>query len=101
MNDDATDPGAGLDAMLPDDLALSVPDSADREEAAAIAAAVCAHLHDEEAAAAAAAEGEDPGWMGRRWAFAGTVELTQAQRVRVPTDAPTDAWAASGRTDRF
>lgn len=85
------------EADLPDDVSLSVPAEADREEAAAIAAAVGAHLRDQAAAGGAGAAG----WEGRRWAFAGTVELTQEQRVRVPTDAPTDAWAAAGRSDRF
>lgn len=89
-----------LGEVLPDDVSLSIPPNASREEAAAIAAAVGAHLHDQ-AAAAAAEEGADRGWEGRRWAFAGTVELTREQRVRVPTNAPMDAWAASGRTDRF
>jgi len=96
------DPAVPLGEVLPDDVELTLPPSADRHEAAAIAAAVGAKLHDEAvAAAAAAAEDDGAGWEGRRWAFAGKVELTQEQRVRVPTGAPTDAWATSGRTDRF
>ena len=91
--------GSPLEDVLPGDVALSLPADADREEAAAIAAAVGAHLHDQ--AAAAAAESEADGWEGRRWAFGGRVEVTQEQRVRVPTNAPTDAWTASGRTDRY
>jgi hypothetical protein len=86
---------------LPEDATLSLPDDADREEAAAIAAAVGAHVGDPAAAAAAAEAGATADWQGRRWSFAGRVELTQEQRVRVPRDAPTDAFAASGRTDRF
>lgn len=88
-------------AGLPDDAALSVPDDADHEEAAAIAVAVGAHLRDQAAAAAVAEAEAEADWQGRRWSFAGRVELTQGQRVRVPRDAPTDAFAASGRTDRF
>ena len=101
MSDEAVGggPGAPLAEVLREGVDLSLPPDASREEAAAIAVAVGAHLHDR--AAAAAAETETGGWEGRRWAFAGRVEMTQEQRVRVPTNAPTDAWAASGRTDRF
>ena len=85
---------------LPDGLELDVPDAATAAETAAIAAALGAHLADEAAAAAAAAD-EDDGWAGRKWAFAGRVAGTQGRAVRVPDDAPTDAWTAAGRTDRF
>ena len=79
---------------------LSIPDDADDDEAAAIAAAVGAHLRDAERAAAAAGDAE-PTWEGKRWAFAGRVERSQGRSVRVPQNAPTDAWSAAGRTDRF
>jgi len=79
--------------------ALSIPDDADDAEAAAIAAAVGAHLTDLEVAAAA--EGDDAGWTGRKWSYAGRVRQVQGRQVRVPDRAPTDAWTASGRTDRF
>lgn len=78
---------------------LTVPADADPSEAAAIAAAVGAHLRDVEAAAAAD-DGEET-WAEKRWAFAGTVEVLQGRRLRVPRGAPTDAWRAAGRTDRF
>ncbi len=81
---------------------LSIPDDADDEEAAAIAAAVGAHLRDaERAAAAAAAADAEPTWEGKRWTFAGRVEQSQGRSVRVPENAPRDAWSAAGRTDRF
>ncbi|MFB6234380.1 MAG: acc operon protein [Halopenitus sp.] len=82
---------------------LTLPEDADDAEAAAIAAAVAAHLRDQEtaAAAAAAAEDEEPTWEGDRWTFAGRLDTLQNRTVRVPTDAPRDAWSAAGRTDRF
>ncbi|MFB6155876.1 MAG: acc operon protein [Haloferacaceae archaeon] len=80
---------------------LDVPDDADPAEAAAIAAAVGAHLRDQEVAAAVAAESTEETWEGKRWTFAGRLDSLQSRRVRVPTGAPTDAWTASGRTDRF
>ena len=88
-----------LGEVLPDDVALELPPDASREEAAAIAVAVGAHLRDQAAAAAAAEEEET--WDGRKWAFSGRIEGTQERRIRVPDGAPTDAWTASGRTDRM
>ena len=79
---------------------LSLPDDADADEAAAIAAVVSAYLRDRQAAAAAAADGDDS-WDGERWTFAARVESTQGRTVRVPKGAPRDAWAAAGRADRF
>ncbi|RDZ63559.1 acc operon protein [Haloferax sp. Atlit-12N] len=81
---------------------LSIPDDADAEEAAAIAAAVGAHLHDQSVAAAAAAadDGEET-WNEERWRYAGRLESVTGCSRRVPSGAPTDAWAASGRVDRF
>ena len=75
---------------------------ADGEEAAAIAAAISTHLTEQAAAAAAAAEDDDDtDWNDRRWQFAGRVAALHGRQVRVPTDAPTDPWAAAGRTDRM
>ena len=79
-------------------LAAAIPDDADSDEAAAIDAVLGSHLTDRERAATA---DETVTWDGRRWAFTGRVEALQARRVRIPRDAPTDAWAATGRTDRF
>ena len=79
---------------------LSIPDDADDAEAAAIAAAVAAHLRDGELAAAAAAD-DDGGWVGKRWSFAGRVDRLHGRAVRVPIHAPTDPWTAAGRADRF
>ncbi|MFW5911575.1 MAG: acc operon protein [Halolamina sp.] len=81
---------------------LRLPDDAEPAEAAAIAAAVSAHVRDQEAAAAAAAaRSDEASWQDRRWGFAGRVESLQHRRVRVRDGAPTDAWRAAGRTDRF
>ncbi|WP_254425886.1 hypothetical protein [Haloprofundus sp. MHR1] len=81
---------------------LVIPADADADEAAAIAAVVGAHLRDQQAAAAAAAASEsEETWDGSRWRFAGRVDALQGRTVRVPDGAPTDAWTAAGRTDRF
>ena len=85
---------------------LSIPDDADAEEAAAIAAAVAAHTGDSERAAAAVAAATaadaEPTWEGERWGFAGRVASTDGRRIhRVPDGAPTDRWTAAGRADRF
>ncbi|KAB1187818.1 MULTISPECIES: acc operon protein [Haloferax] len=80
---------------------LSIPDDADPEEAAAIAAAVGAHLHDQQVAAAAAAADDEETWNEKRWQYAGRLESVSGCSRRVPSGAPTNAWAASGRVDRF
>lgn len=77
-----------------------IPESADEDEAAAIAAAIGSHLRAQEVAAAAADE-EEPTWEGERWSFAGRIEGIGGRGVRVPTAAPTDRWTAAGRTDRM
>ena len=76
---------------------VDVPDDADDEEAAAIAAAVRAHVSDDDDKETAS----DRGWKGRRWRFRGRVDALQRRHVRVPTEAPQDAWTAAGRTDRL
>ncbi|WP_244605554.1 acc operon protein [Halorussus marinus] len=89
-----TDEAAALDG------ALTVPDDATDEEAAAIAAAIGAHLRAREAAAAAA-DADEESWEGKRWSFAGRLRSLTGRDGRVPRSAPTDAWTASGRSDRF
>ncbi|WP_435154415.1 acc operon protein [Haladaptatus sp. DFWS20] len=81
-----------------EDVKLSIPANASAEEAAAIAAAINAHLQDQRAAAEA---DDEPDWNGQRWQFAGKVAQLQNRNVRVPRDAPTDPWSAAGRTTRF
>jgi hypothetical protein len=84
---------------------LDIPADATDEEAAAIAAALGAYLQDRErataAVAAAAAAGDADDWTDDRWRFSGRLANLQGRSRRVPTDAPTNPWAASGRTDRF
>lgn len=83
-------------------VSIDIPDDANDEEAAAIAAAVGAHIRDGALAAAAASEGEPTDtWDGERWAFAGRIDALQGRSIRLPETAPTDAWTAAGRTDRF
>jgi hypothetical protein len=88
------------------DTRIELPPTADEDEAAAIVAAIGAHLSDQEKAAAAAAMAAAAGgrdWRGERWAFAGKLRSTGTGRrhVRVPVDTPRDPWTAAGRADRF
>lgn len=76
---------------------IEIPDDADTEEAAAIAAAVRSHI----AALEADDDEEADDWQGARWRFKGRVNSLQNRRVRVPNTAPRDAWSAAGRTDRY
>ena len=76
-------------------------EGADPDEAAAIAAAVGAHLRAEAAAVAAAADEEQADWEGQRWAYAGRLDGVRRRPRRVPECAPTDGWTAAGRADRF
>ena len=78
---------------------VDISDDADDEEAAAIAAAVRAHVSADDDGDEKATN--DRGWEGRRWRFRGRVDALQRRRVRVPTAAPRDAWTAAGRTDRL
>lgn len=72
-------------------------DAASAEEAAAIATAIDAHLRAE-----AVEEGDQTdSWAGKRWGFRGRIHALQHRTVRVPLSAPTNAWAAAGRTDRY
>jgi hypothetical protein len=82
---------------------LHVPERATQEEAAAIAAAIGAHVRDQQLAAVrAASEGDDEAsWEGERFAFAGRLEALTAHGSRVPLGAPTDKWTATGRRDRY
>ncbi|MFB6172061.1 MAG: acc operon protein [Haloarculaceae archaeon] len=77
---------------------LRLPDDADPEEAAALVAAIGAHIRSQEAAAAAAEEESTETWEGQRWAFTGRVHQLQQRETRVATGAPRDAWAAAGRS---
>jgi hypothetical protein len=81
---------------------LELPPEVTRAEAAAIAAAIGAHLRDREAAAAVAratqdAEDRRDGWDGRRFQFAGRLEGLTGRSRRVPQNAPGDGWTAAGR----
>ncbi|RNJ26799.1 acc operon protein [Halosegnis longus] len=74
-----------------------VPESADEEEAAAIVAAVSAHLAAEESEEAESVET----WDGKRWAFAARTESVSGRALRPTDGTPTDAWTAAGRDDRL
>ncbi len=82
------------------DYDISVPDDATEAEAAAIAAAVSAHLARLEAEAAAAVS-DEASWDGEKWTFAGRLDAVDGHADRVPDGAPTDPWTAAGRSDRF
>jgi hypothetical protein len=71
-------------------------EDADPDEAAAVAAALHAHV-----AGGAPAAPPPETWDGERWAFAGRLRALGGRSARVPDGAPTDAWAAAGRVDRF
>lgn len=102
---EGVDAAAPVDGETPGvgDLSIEIPPTADSEEAAAIVAAIGAHVRDREAAAAAAAAaaGQERTWDGDRFSFAGRLDQLQGRAGRVPRDAPRDAWTASGRSDRF
>ncbi|WP_136715966.1 acc operon protein [Halorientalis salina] len=103
-----TDAEATSDGPTPDQALVAavfeaVP-SATTDQAAAIAAAISAHMNDRQRAAAAAAAESDsePGWDGKQWAYAGRIQGTlRRDGVRVRRDAPTDEWTAAGRADRM
>ena len=78
---------------------LDLPDHADEDEAAAIAAAISAHLSALESAAS-----EDDGsdrWQGEKWSFAGRLDALFERPRRVRDGAPDDPWTAAGRRDRM
>jgi hypothetical protein len=83
---------SGASDALPDETSLSIPASADREEAAAIAAAIGAHLRDR-TAAAATDEGSD---YCDRWTLCGRFEGRTPPR-EVPRG---EEWKAAGRVRR-
>ncbi|MCU4752052.1 hypothetical protein OB919_08650 [Halobacteria archaeon AArc-curdl1] len=89
-----------LGEVLPADVALDLPDDASTEEAAAIIAAIGAHLTDLEQAAAATDDREET-WDGKRWAYAGRLRAQRGHAARVPKRAPTNPWLAASRADRF
>ena len=82
---------------------VRLPADANPSEAAAITAAVGAHIRDQQAVAAAADEDEEDtdDWAGHRFAFAGRLDAVGVGSRRVPRSVPTDRWNAAGRTDRY
>ena len=100
----AEEGGAEGRAIRIGDGLLHVPEAASPDEAAALAAALGAHIADQEAAAAAAAgeadADESDTWDGKRFAFSGRLAALTGRGGRVPRSAPTDPWTAAGRMDR-
>jgi len=80
---------------------LDVPETATPEEAAAMAAAIAAHLDAERETGEAKDAGRAADWAGDRWRFRGRLETLQARSVRVPDGAPGDPWRAAGRSERL
>ena len=72
-------------------------DDAEPDEAAAVAAALHAHV----AGGSVPPAPPEATWDGERWTFAGRLRALRGRSARVPDGAPTDAWAAAGRSDRF
>jgi hypothetical protein len=85
------------------ELDIDLPDDADDEEAAAIAAAVGAHVRDSRLAAATTPETERTAdaWAGQRWVFAGRLRVVNGRSVRVTDATPADRWVAADRADRL
>lgn len=84
--------------ITPEDLDL--PDHADPDEAAAIAAAIEAHLSSLRSPDGEGATAQES-WDGRKWAFAGRMDRLEQRPVRVSDDTPRDPWTAAGRLDRL
>jgi hypothetical protein len=82
---------------------VRLPPDASASEAAAISAAMGAHLRDQQAAAAVTerSDDSDDGWDGERFAFAGRLDGVGIGSRRVQRTVPTDRWTAAGRTDRY
>ena len=99
MSDPA--PSSSQSATAPTD--LRIPPQASDREAAAIAAAIGAHLRDGEPTTTDDDRDEAiaRSWQGRRWAFAGRMQQVQGRAVRPARGAPLSGWAAAGRTDRM
>jgi hypothetical protein len=76
---------------------IRLPSNAADEEAAAIVAAVEAHLRAEALAVAATAS---TGPRVDAWGFAGRLDGLGLSARRLPQSAPT-GWAAAGRVERF
>ncbi|MFC6943208.1 acc operon protein [Salinirubellus sp. GCM10025818] len=78
---------------------IELPEDADEDEAAAIVAALNAHVSAQLLAVADEEDGDD--WNERQWSFAGRIGDLQHREVRVPLAAPRDPWTASGRARRM
>lgn len=92
--DDADDEQAVTNEAVLDDVSLSVPASADRGEAAAIAVAIGAHLRDR--AAAAANADEVPSEHCDRWSLSGRLDGRTPPRGV----AHGEEWKTAGRLRR-
>jgi hypothetical protein len=82
---------------------IRIPSDASASEAAAISAAMGAHISERAAAAAREddADADEDGWDGERFGFAGRLNGVGSGSRRVPETVPTDRWTAAGRTDRY
>ncbi len=77
---------------------LHIPPDASPEEAAALAAAIDAHL-----AVTGSDEGADDGETGngRRWRLQSRIETVTGCSGRVPRQAPVDMWRAANRMELY
>ncbi|MBX0323280.1 hypothetical protein EGH21_09580 [Halomicroarcula sp. F13] len=99
---EATEPSADEDpetvavTVEEGELTVSIPDDATASEAAAVTAAVGAHITDRQRAAAAAAASEQPTEYVDAWKLAGRLE--RFGRRRRPADVERgDEWSAAAR----
>jgi hypothetical protein len=91
--DEPDDEQADATEAVPNEVNLSVPDSADRSEAAAIAAAIGVHLRDRAAAAASDDNGPE---QCDRWSLRGRLDGRTPPRGV----ARGEEWKTAGRLRR-
>ena len=73
----------------------ALADDADADEAAAVAAAIGAHMRDQELAAAAADGDSSPNWADGKWTFASKVARKRRRSDRGP-GRPLDGGGSHG-----
>ena len=79
-----------------DDTTITVPADASKAQTAAILAAITTYR--------AAIDRDDRSEETDEtdpWAFAGRLDATGRQVIRIPPAVPNDRWTAAGRSDRF
>lgn len=76
---------------------LDIQPDATPSEAAAITAALSAHLSQRERTE----ESDDqPTWTGEKWRTSGRLAATTGRHLRIPDTVPVNPWRAAERLDR-